>query len=38
LTVAACNDKAVKMYERFGFVAIAESMDEWRLEGDDGTP
>lgn len=34
LTVAACNDKAVKMYEKFGFVPVSEEMDEWKIEGD----
>jgi ribosomal protein S18 acetylase RimI-like enzyme len=28
LTVAACNDKAVEMYERFGFVPVSEEMEE----------
>jgi ribosomal protein S18 acetylase RimI-like enzyme len=36
LTVAACNDKAIRMYEKFGFVVVSEKMDEWRLEGDIG--
>ena len=31
LTVAACNDKAVKMYEKFGFVAVSEEMEEWKI-------
>ncbi|TCL55219.1 acetyltransferase (GNAT) family protein [Kineothrix alysoides] len=34
LTVAACNSKAVKMYEKFGFVPISEEMDEWKIERD----
>lgn len=33
LTVAACNEKAVKMYEKFGFVPVGEEMDEWKIEG-----
>lgn len=32
-TVAACNDKAVKMYEKFGFVPVSEEIDEWKIEG-----
>ena len=32
LTVAACNDKAVKMYEKIGFVPISEEMDEWKID------
>lgn len=32
LTVAACNDKAVKLYEKFGFVPIRELMEEWKIE------
>lgn len=28
LTVAACNDKAVKMYEKFGFVPVSEKIEE----------
>ncbi|HOM01684.1 MAG TPA: GNAT family N-acetyltransferase [Acetivibrio sp.] len=32
LTVAACNEKAVKMYEKFGFVPVSEIMDEWKVE------
>ncbi len=31
LTVAACNDKAVNMYEKFGFVPVSEEMDEWKI-------
>jgi len=34
LTVAACNDKAVKMYEKLGFVSVNEEMDEWKMEDD----
>lgn len=33
LTVAACNDKAARMYEKFGFVPVSEEMDEWKIEG-----
>ena len=33
LTVAAGNDRAVRMYERFGFVPLGEEMEEWRIEG-----
>lgn len=33
LTVAACNDRAVKMYEKFGFVPVKEEMEEWKIEG-----
>ena len=33
LTVAACNDKAVKMYEKFGFIPVSEDMEEWKSEG-----
>ncbi len=33
LTVAACNDKAVQMYEKFGFVPVSEEMDTWMIEG-----
>jgi len=32
LTVAACNDKAVKMYEKMGFVPVSEEMDEWKID------
>jgi ribosomal protein S18 acetylase RimI-like enzyme len=32
LTVAACNEKAVKMYEKFGFVPVSEEMEEWKIE------
>ncbi len=32
LTVAACNDKAVKMYEKFWFVPVSEEMHEWKIE------
>lgn len=32
LTVAACNDKAVKMYKKFGFVTVREKMEEWKIE------
>lgn len=32
LTVAACNDKAIKMYEKFGFVPVGEEMEEWEIE------
>ena len=32
LTVAACNDKAVKMYQKFGFVFVSEEIDEWKIE------
>jgi ribosomal protein S18 acetylase RimI-like enzyme len=35
LTVAACNAKAIRMYERFGFVVVSERVEEWRLEGTD---
>jgi len=31
LTVAACNDKAVKMYKKIGFVPISEEMDKWKI-------
>jgi len=31
LTVAACNDKVVKMYEKFGLVTVSEEMDEWKI-------
>jgi GNAT superfamily N-acetyltransferase len=34
LTVAACNDKAVKLYENFGFVPIREEIEEWEIDGD----
>lgn len=34
LTVAACNDKALKMYEKFGFVTVSEEMDQWKIEED----
>jgi len=33
LTVAACNDRAAKMYEKFGFVPVSEEMEEWKIEG-----
>jgi GNAT superfamily N-acetyltransferase len=33
LTVAACNQKAVNMYEKFGFVPVSEEMEEWKIEG-----
>ena len=32
LKVAACNDKAVKMYEKIGFVPVSEEMDEWKID------
>jgi GNAT superfamily N-acetyltransferase len=32
VTVAACNDKAVKMYVKFGFVPVSEEMEEWKIE------
>jgi ribosomal protein S18 acetylase RimI-like enzyme len=32
LTVAACNDKAVKLYEKYGFVPVSEKMEEWKIE------
>ena len=32
LTVAACNDKAIKLYEKIGFVPIGEEMDEWKID------
>ncbi|MFT4147009.1 MAG: GNAT family N-acetyltransferase [Mobilitalea sp.] len=32
LTVAACNDKAIKMYEKLGFVPVREEMEEWKIE------
>ncbi len=32
LTVAACNDKAIKMYKKFGFVTVREEMEEWKIE------
>lgn len=31
LTVAACNDKAVKLYEKIGFVSVSEEMDKWKI-------
>ena len=31
LTVAVCNDKAVKMYEKFGVVPVSEKMEEWKI-------
>lgn len=34
LTVAACNDKAMNMYEKFGLVPVKEEMDEWKIERD----
>ncbi|MHB1154722.1 MAG: GNAT family N-acetyltransferase [Eubacteriales bacterium] len=34
LIVVACNDNAVKMYEKFGFVPVGEEIDEWKIEGD----
>jgi|GEM_PF-1911343 Predicted acetyltransferase len=34
LTVAACNDKAVNLYEKFGFVPINEEMEEWKIKAD----
>jgi predicted GNAT family N-acyltransferase len=34
LTVATCNNKAVKLYENFGFVPIREEMEEWEIDGD----
>lgn len=37
LTVAACNDKAVTMYEKFGFVPVSEKMDEWKIEESEKT-
>lgn len=33
LTVATCNDKAVKMYEKFGFVPVSEEMDDGNRGG-----
>jgi len=36
VTVAACNDNAVKLYEKFGFVPVSEEMEEWKIEGDIG--
>jgi ribosomal protein S18 acetylase RimI-like enzyme len=33
LNVAACNDPAVKMYEKFGFVPVSEEMEEWKING-----
>ena len=32
LNVAACNDPAIKMYEKFGFVPVHEEMAEWKIE------
>jgi len=32
LTVVTCNDKAVKMYEKFGFAPVCEEMEEWKIE------
>lgn len=34
LMVATCNDKAVKMYEKFGFIPVSEEIEEWKIEGD----
>lgn len=34
LTVAACNNNAVKMYEKFGFVPVSEETDKCEIEGD----
>ena len=31
LTVVTCNDKAVKMYEKFGFAPVREEMEEWKI-------
>jgi ribosomal protein S18 acetylase RimI-like enzyme len=33
LTVAACNENAIKIYEKFGFATVSEDMDEWKIEG-----
>lgn len=33
LTVAAGNDGAVRMYERFGFVRVGEELETWKIEG-----
>ncbi|WP_325537045.1 hypothetical protein [Sporomusa sp.] len=33
LTVAVCNDKAVNMYEKFGFVPVSEEMGELENRG-----
>ncbi len=38
LTVAACNDGAIGMYERFGFVRVGEEMETWKIEGETGPP
>lgn len=32
MTVAACNEKAVRMYEKFGFAPVSEIMEEWEVE------
>ncbi len=32
LTVAACNEKAVKLYEMFGFIPVYEEMETWEFE------
>ncbi len=32
LTVAAANDGAVRMYERFGFVRVGEELETWKVE------
>jgi ribosomal protein S18 acetylase RimI-like enzyme len=34
LTVAACNDGAVRFYERFGFVPVGEFVESWKIQED----
>ncbi|MFV0411886.1 MAG: GNAT family N-acetyltransferase, partial [Oscillospiraceae bacterium] len=33
LTVAACNHRAVNLYEAFGFTSVGEEVEEWQIEG-----
>lgn len=32
LTVAACNDRAVNLYEKFGLVPVSEEIEEWKIK------